>query len=162
MDKILLARQRYGDFTVNYENKKYKWNGIKGNIISKKEVPMDVFDYLQSSTSTFQDGELVVIDDKKTKKDKEEILEILENIPDADEYEANTHSRDEVVELLKGNVNKMKSELKKITSQTEKRFIMDVAKELVEKEELDSLAKQKFLVVEFLGSNLSPEDYFEL
>lgn len=162
MDKILLARQRYGNFTVNYDNKKYKWNGIKGNVVSKKEVPMDVFDFLQSATSTFQEGELVVIDDKKTKKDKEEIQEILENIPDAELYEVNTHSKDEIIELLNGNINKMKSELKKITSPTEKRFVMDVARELVEKEELDSATKRKFLVVDFIQSNLTVEDYFDL
>ena len=159
MDKVMLARQRMGSYTVNYENKKYKWQGVKGEIVFKREVPEDVFDYLQSATTTFQDGELVIL--AKDKSQKEEVEEMIENIPDADLYKANTHSKEEIVTLLKGNMKKMESELKKITSVTEKRFVIDIAKELVANNELDSASKRE-LIIKWHGTKLSVADFFEI
>lgn len=162
MDKVLLARQRKGDYVVNYDNKKYVWQGIKGNLVTKKEVPMEVFDFLQSGTACFQNGELVLMAKDNKEESKEALNELKENIPYVDEYEANTHSKEEIIALITGNVNKMKAELNKITSKSEKRFVMEIAKELYVGGELDSSAKQKFLVETFIGSKLSVEDYFEI
>lgn len=159
MDTVTLARQRACTYTVNYEGKKYKWQGVKGNIVFKRDIPIDVFDYLQSATSTFQDGELVIV--AKKEEDIEGVNELIDNIPDSEQYKANTHTKEEVIELLKGNMMKMKKELKLITSVTEKRFVIDIAKELVANNELDSSTKREFLV-EWHGTKLSVADFFEI
>lgn len=52
MEKVTLARHRWADYVVNYENKRYVWAGARGNIVSKKDVPMEVYEWLASSFST--------------------------------------------------------------------------------------------------------------
>lgn len=151
VEKVVLERHKASEYVVNYENKAYVWAGSKGKIISKKEVPYSVYEYLTMFTHCFKDGELIV--QAKTEKEKEELLE---DFYEKDEYEANALKKDEVIKLLQGNLNKMKSELNKITSQTTKQFVIDVAKEI----KIENSNKQKFLK-EWIGSELSIEDIFE-
>ena len=51
MKKVTLLRHRGTEYVVNYENKKYVWPPSRGNIISKKDVPMDVYEWLTSYTT---------------------------------------------------------------------------------------------------------------
>lgn len=154
-EKIVLGRYKNSDFVVNYDRKKIVWQGAKGKVISKKEISLELFDYLQASTTTFKDGELVIIPKNNSKEEKERIEEVIEFLPDVDDYKSNVHTKEEVEKLLNGNINVMKKELKKVTSVSEKRFIMGVAKEL----NIDSSAKRKFLI-EWSGSSVSTDDYF--
>lgn len=149
-EKITLIRYSNIPFTVNYDNKKYVWAGSKGNIVSKKAIPIEVYDFLTSFTTTFEDGELVVDENSELAK------ELVENIVDKEAYENNAISKEDLIKILNGNINKMKSELEKITCDTTKRFVLATAKEI----KVSNANKQKF-IKEWLGSTLSIEDLFE-
>lgn len=141
---IKLARLRDIDYYVNYTDshstRSYMWAGSKGNNKVIREVPYEVYEYLLLQTSCFKDGELVIADTETAK------VELEENMPELEEYKNNSHSKDEIVKLLKGNVNVMKKELDKVTSITEKRFIKSIADELAESGE--GLASTKIAFIE--------------
>ena len=141
MEKVVLARYKNTDYTVNYENKRYVWYGSKGNIISKKEVPIDIYEWLTMHTYTFQNGELVL------DSSNENLEELKENIYEIDEYKVNSISKEDIAKLLNGNFKKMESELNKIEADSTKRFVLDVAREIG----LESAAKQRF-IKEWLGT----------
>lgn len=145
-----LARLINTPYSVRYEGKTYEWGGAKGGIITTKEVPEEVLNYLLGSTSVFQKGRLKIVED-----DSQETKEAIENIPDKEGYEANTLSEKEIQDILKGNINKMKSELNKITSQSTKNFVLQIAKDI----KIDSASKQTF-IKEWLGLNSTVEEIF--
>lgn len=135
---IKLSRERKYPYVVNYSSdngykKEWVWAGSKDGKSDVKEIPEEIVQYLMMNTSTFDDGELKVI------SDSEEAKEIISNL--SEDYENNVHSRDEIVKLLEGNFNKMKSVVGKITDKQELIFICDVAKEI----ELDSNSKLAYL-----------------
>ncbi|QDX94746.1 hypothetical protein EEL30_22145 [Brevibacillus laterosporus] len=141
MEKMInVARYRNTPYVVNYQfnngnEKTYQWTGSTKAKVDIKSVPQQLVDYLLMSSQTFRDGELVIVNDS------DEAKEALENITDKENYESNTRTRQEIVTLLKMNPTKLKTELKKVTSDSEKRFILDVAKE----EKIDSAATRKVL-----------------
>lgn len=149
MKKVTLLRHRGTEYVVNYENKKYVWPPSRGNIVSKKDVPMDVYEWLTSYTTAFRFGELVL------DKTNENIDELKEHIYEIEEYEANSISKDEIKKILEGNFKKMESELNKIKLDSTKRFVLDVAKEI----KIESAAKQRF-IKEWLGTELTIEELF--
>ncbi|MGE7840755.1 hypothetical protein ACQKNX_08180 [Lysinibacillus sp. NPDC093712] len=125
---IKLERVRQGDFLVNYDNgltkKSITFMGAKNGRTIPQAIPQEIYDWLMYSTTTFRDGELRIVDEQPN------VEEIKAYIPDKEEYENNSHTREDVTKLLKGNINKMKSELKKVTSRSEKMFIKQIADEL--------------------------------
>ncbi len=149
MEKIVLARYKNTDYTVNYENKRYVWYGSKGSIISKREVPMDVYEWLTMNTFALQNGELVL------DSSNENLEELKENIYEIEEYEVNSISKEDITKLLNGNFKKMESELNKIEADSTKRFVLEVAREIG----LESSAKQRF-IKEWLGTELTIEELF--
>ena len=149
MEKVTLLRHRGTEYVVNYENKKYVWPPSRGNVVSKKDVPMDVYEWLTSYTTAFRFGELVL------DKTNENIDELKERIYEIEEYEANSISKDEIKKILEGNFKKMESELNKIKLDSTKRFVLDVAKEI----KIESAAKQRF-IKEWLGTELTIEELF--
>lgn len=151
MEKVILARYKNTDFTVNYENKRYVWAGSKGNIISKKAVPLDVYEWLAMQTTTMSSGELVL------DSSNENLEELKENIYEIEEYEVNSISKEDIAKLLNGNFKKMESELNKIEADSTKRFVLDVAREIG----LESSAKQRF-IKEWLGTELTIEELFPM
>ncbi len=150
MEKVVLERHKVGNYIINFENKSYIIPGSKGQIVGKKEVPYSVYEYLTMFTDCFKDGELVI--QAKTNEEKE----LLNDFYGKEEYEANALTKEEVTSLLKGNLKKMEAELSKVTSDTTKRFVLDVAKEI----KIENATKQKFLK-EWLGLELSIEDIFK-
>ena len=151
MEKVVLARYKNIDYTVNYENKRYVWYGSKGSIISKREVPMDVYEWLTMNTFALQNGELVL------DSSNENLEELKENIYEIEEYEVNSISKDDIAKLLNGNFKKMESELNKIEADSTKRFVLEVAREIG----LESSAKQRF-IKEWLGTELTIEELFPM
>lgn len=151
MEKVTLVRYKNTDYTVNYENKRYFWAGSRGNIVSKKDVPLDVYEWLAMNTYTLRNGELVL------DKSNEKIEELKENIYEIEEYEVNSISKEEIKKILEGNFKKMESELKKIEVETTKRFVLEVAREI----KLESSAKQRF-IKEWLGTELTIEELFPM
>lgn len=149
MKKVTLLRHRGTEYVVNYENKKYVWPPSRGNIVSKKDVPMDVYEWLTSYTTAFRFGELVL------DKTNENIDELKEHIYEIEDYEVNSISKDEIKKILEGNFKKMESELNKIKLDSTKRFVLDVAKEI----KIESAAKQRF-IKEWLGTELTIEELF--
>lgn len=151
MEKVILARYKNTDFTVNYENKRYVWAGSKGSIISKKEVPLDVYEWLAMQTTTMSSGELVL------DSSNENLEELKESIYEIEEYEVNSISKEDIAKLLNGNFKKMESELNKIETDSTKRFVLEVAREIG----LESSAKQRF-IKEWLGTELTIEELFPM
>lgn len=137
---IKVARYRNTPYVVNFSNsngslKTYQWSGSKGTKTEIKPIPEEVVDYLIMNSACFRKGELVIVEDSEVAK------ELVENIDDKEEYQNNTHTKEELQKILEGNFAKMKSEINKITNDDEKRFVIDVAKEI----KLDSSAKRKAL-----------------
>lgn len=140
MEKMInIARYRNTPYTVNFITngglKTYQWSGSKNGKTDIKPIPTEVVDWLLMNSVCFRDGELVIVDDTPEAK------EVVSNIDDIESYENNTHTREEIVKLLNGNVNKLKAELKKITVDSEKRFVIQVAKE----EKIESVSVLKAL-----------------
>ncbi len=137
---IKVARHRSFPYVVNYPSgngnfKTYQWAGSKGSKVDTKHIPEEVIDYLLMNSSCFRQGDLVIIEDSQEAK------EVVENIDDVDEYKNNSQSKEDITKILKGNYKKMESELKKVTNNDQKKFIVDIAKEIG----LDSNAKLKFI-----------------
>lgn len=148
-EKVKLARYRNTSYFVRYDadgsNRQYTWNGSKNGKAEIKEVPREVVDWLQMSTICFDRGELVIVEDNETSK------EVKDGIVELDTYQNNTHSQDEIEKLLTGNINKMKAELKKITVDSEKQFVIEVATSLK-----DELTKGKLdFISEWMGVDSS-------
>lgn len=139
-DKIKVYRYRISPFVVNYPTptgvQSYRFTGSKKGKDDFKYLPLEVIQWLQMSTTAFNDGELV-LDEEEVK----EVEEVYIDEVDLEEYKKNAHTRQEIESILAGNFMKMKSTLNEITSDSEKRFVVDVAKEI----KLDSTAKRKFL-----------------
>ncbi len=135
---VRVSRYRNGDYVVNYDVGgrlvTYKWAGCQGDRIDTKEIPVYVVDWLIMNTNAINNGSLVIEKDEDSK-------EIRENINYEEVTKNFTHTRQEIETLLKGNYNRMKSQLNQITNKSEKEFIINVAQDL----KLDSVAKREFL-----------------
>lgn len=141
VEMIKLERMRKTAYTVNYPTldgniKTYSWSGIKGKQRSITPVPREVYDWLTLESYCFKEGELVVAKDEPKKEEVEEF------IADIEDYKVNSHTEDEIKKILSGNVNKMKAELKKITSESERHFVFEVMESI--KDELTN-AKTDFV-----------------
>ncbi|MFS0657363.1 hypothetical protein AB1L07_01895 [Niallia alba] len=141
-DKVKLGRYRNTSYFVRYDgdgsNRQYTWNGSKNGKPDVKEVPREVVEWLTMSTICFDKGELVIMDQNET------TTELKDGIAEIETYENNTHSHEEIKKLLEGNINKMKASLNKITVDSEKQFVLEVAATLK-----DDLTKGK---IDFLAN----------
>ncbi|MCL1696265.1 MULTISPECIES: hypothetical protein [unclassified Lysinibacillus] len=140
-ETVKLARYRNTSYFVKYtgngQERQYTWSGSKNGRPDIITVPRDVVDWLTMNTSCFDKGQLVILEDEVVVK------EIKDTITDVEVYENNTHTKEEIEKLLGGNINKLKAELKKITVDSEKQFVIDVASDMKEdltKGKLDALA----------------------
>ena len=150
---INVSRYRDGEYTVNYMMNgrpvTYKWAGSQGNKIDTKPIPEYVVDWLIMSTTAIKNGSLVIEKDETSK-------EIIKNIGYEEDIKDVVHTREEIEAILKGNINKMKSELKKITNETEKDFVINIAQEI----KIDSVGKREFLA-EWMGIDVNMLFYNE-
>ena len=146
---VILERHKPSDDTVNFEGKKYIWSGSKGNKVGSRTDSQEVFDYLSMFSTCLTDGELVI------SKANTDIQELKDNLYGIEDYEVNALTQEQVVTILKGTMKKMEAELNKITSETTKKFVLEVAKEI----KVDNYNKQKF-IKEWLGYELPIEDLF--
>ena len=141
-EKIKLARYRNTSYFVRYNvdgaKRQWSWAGSRNGKVETHEVPKEVVEWLQMNTICFDKGELVIVEETETAK------EAKEGIIEKEVYESNTHSREDILKIIGGNINKMKAELKKITVDSEKQFVIDVASSLKDeltKGKLDFLAE---------------------
>lgn len=154
-NKIKVFRYRTTPYVVNFPTptgvQSYHFSGSKKGINESRYLPQEVVQWLQLSTACLKNGELVI--------DKESLVENTEVYVDEielNEYEKNAHTREEIELILTGNFMKMKSALNEITSESEKKFVVDVAKEI----NIDSNGKRNFLA-KWIGVDkdlLFPED----
>lgn len=140
-ETVKLARYRNTSYFVKYtgngQDRQYTWSGSKNGRPDVKAIPREVVDWLTMNTSCFDKGQLVILEDEVVVK------EIKDTIAEVEVYENNTHTTEEIEKLLNGNINKLKAELKKITVDSEKHFVIDVASNLKDdltKGKLDALA----------------------
>lgn len=146
-EKVKLARYRNTPYYVRYpsdngRDSQFTWTGAKGNRFDVKPVPREVVDYLTMNSVCFDKGELVIIDDDESSK------EAKETIADKESYEKNTHTKEEVEKLLKGNFKKLEKELKNITVDSEKEFIVNVAQDMKK----DLTAGKLDLIADWVGT----------
>ncbi|MCA1021641.1 hypothetical protein [Halobacillus litoralis] len=139
---VKLSRYRNTGYFVraftSQGEKQYTWSGAKGNKVDTKEVPNEVYDYLTMNSLCFDKGELVIAEDNEDAED------LKQSIDDVEAYDHNTHTKEEIEKILKGNTNKMKKELESVTSESEKQFVISIAQEMAEdmtKGKLDFLAE---------------------
>jgi hypothetical protein len=142
MEKIKLARYRNTSYFVRYDadgsNRQWSWAGSRNGKVDIKEVPKEVVEWLQMNSICFDKGELVILEETEDTK------EIKDGIVEIEAYENNTHSKEEIEKLLSSNINKMKAELNKITVDSEKQFVIEVASEMkddITKGKLDFLSQ---------------------
>ena len=152
-EKVKLLRVREGDFTINFENRKYvargKSKGMK--VTPSVEVPWDCYEFLAFSSTTFRDGELVIA------KDNENYDMLMEHIVnDLEQYEINSITREDIVKILNSNVTSMQKELQRITSANLKQWVLRIAKEIG----IDNTIKQKFLIEWLDIKHRTVEDLF--
>lgn len=145
MANVTLARYRNTDYTVRCEidgnMKQYTWKGSQGNKVDKKKVPQEVVDWLNMNTQCFSKGKLVLEGEGKV------ATSLKEDFAEPEIYEANTNSREEILEALQGHHKTLEKFLSEITVDDEKRFIIDVAVEI--KDELTGATQNR--IAEFAG-----------
>lgn len=126
---IKVARHRSTPYVFNYNTnggtKRYEWSGCMGNKIDSKTLPIEAVDWLLMNSTCFRMGELVIVEDTEHAK------EIVENLgSDINDYKNNIRTKEEIVQLLQGNFMKMQKSLNLITIDAEKKFVIEIAKEL--------------------------------
>jgi hypothetical protein len=134
---ITLIRKQSSPFTVTYPsqlpdgriNATFSWLGTKGKTISKKEVPVEVFRWLNEQTTTIRDGHL-----------------LLENIPETDDAELNEIKEiTEEVEIKLNKAVKTEEQLKEILSTGNhlvfQKALNDLTKGLDEDSQIDEIKR---------------------
>lgn len=146
--QVTLIRKQATPFKVNFPYdgrvKKYVWNGTKGNLLNKKKVPFEVYEWLAQYTTTFNDGSLIIDDNEDV-----EVKEIKENIEDIEKVEQSVLTQKEIEEILTtGNHLVLKKKLSELVEglseelvKNQKRYVITVAREIG----VDSSAKRKVL-----------------
>ena len=119
---VTLIRKQSDPFEVNYpfalpEGKltHFDWVGTKGSIISKRDIPIEVFQWLKDSTTTFANGHLIV--EEKDNEDLEEDAKYL--VEDVEEKQAEIReaikTKDEIQTMLTtGNQQVLKKALNEL------------------------------------------------
>jgi hypothetical protein len=147
-ETVKLARYRSGEYTVNYDGKRYYWVGSKNGIKNIVPVPKEVYDWLLIGTRAIATGELVPVEDEA-----KEQLSYTENV---EEVMKNVHTEEEIEKILTGNYKAMEKQLKEITNKDEKDFVLQVAKKI----NIDSASKRQF-IVEWVGiKDFSTDEVF--
>ncbi|MBY6838835.1 hypothetical protein [Clostridium botulinum] len=126
-NKITLVRKQPTPFEVNYplslpngQLTHFDWTGTKGNIVSKRDVPVEVFQWLKDSTTTFKDGCLIVDDNIEQELDGDSQYLINSVKDEQSEIKKAIKTRVEIEEMLStGNQNVLKKALNDLTKDVE-------------------------------------------
>lgn len=126
-NKITLVRKQPTPFEVNYplslpngQLTHFDWIGTKGNIVSKRNVPVEVFQWLKDSTTTFKDGCLIVDDniEKELDGDSQYLIDSVKD--EQSKIKKAIKTRVEIEEMLStGNQNVLKKALNDLTKDVE-------------------------------------------
>lgn len=119
---VTLVRKQADPFEVNYpfalpdgKLTHYDWTGTKNSILSKRDVPVEVFQWLKDSTTTFTNGHLMV-EEKDNEELEEDVKYLVEDVEEKQsEIKGAIKTRDEVGKILTtGNQLVLKKELDKL------------------------------------------------
>jgi hypothetical protein len=148
--QVILQRKQSTQFVVNYpfgqdsKVKEYIWSGTLGKTVNERPVPYEVFEWLKNSTTTFQDGSLVI----KSTED-EDVLYAKESIENIEDIEKAVMTKEEVIAILeKGNHLSLKKALKEITQDKPESFVSRITRYIcgiASDVGIDSSAKRKVL-----------------
>jgi len=142
---VLLENRKSRPYTIGHESLrggKFQFPPAKNGKPYQKEMSEEIIDFLRRG-SCFEKGNLYIVD----KEYRDEVITEQELL--------NSHTRDEVLAMLEGTLANLKEAVKGISSDNEKSFIFEVAKEI----KLDSKGKRKFLL-KWLGLEETNEDLF--
>lgn len=148
-EQVILQRRQPTDFIINYPygengNKEYKFLGTKGNRITERPIPMDVFEWLTQYTTTISGGELVI---KETEIKDEDIMYTRDSIENIEAIEKSALTIEEVKTILEtGNHNVLKKALKELVDGKPDNIIRAIKKQVVTiagEIGIDSSAKRK-------------------
>ncbi|MBZ9693188.1 hypothetical protein [Clostridium sp. M14] len=126
-NKITLVRKQPTPFEVNYplslpngQLTHFDWTGTKGNIVSKRDVPVEVFQWLKDSTTTFKDGCLIVDDNIEQELDGDSQY-LIDSVKDEQsEIKKAIKTKTEIEQMLTtGNQNVLKKALNDLTKDVE-------------------------------------------
>jgi len=154
--KIKIERVRNTQYVCNFKNPSMTivWPASKNKQTIIRELSQEHVNELLMNSACFDKGELKIIEDS------DEAKEIVKNIANYEAYINNTHSKEDIIKILKATLGKFKSELNKITERNEKAFVVDVAKEI----KLDNATKRNYLAkwanmkVEVIFGEIDAED----
>jgi hypothetical protein len=119
---VTLIRKQADPFEVNYpfalpEGKltHFDWTGTKNGIISKRDVPVEVFQWLKDFTTTFTNGHLIV-EEKDNEELEEDVKYLVEDVEEKQsEIKGAIKTREEIEKMLTtGNQLVLKKELDKL------------------------------------------------
>ena len=140
--KIKVARNRSLPYVANVKNqdgylRTFTWRGAKkGQKPHVLEIEEEFVEELKSGTQAFILGELEILDEEQ----KESFKEML-NDDQIKDLKNNTHTREQVVEMLSSHHKTLEKELKKITNESEIKFVIEVAKQ----ENIDKVSVRRAL-----------------
>lgn len=119
---VTLIRKQADPFEVNYpfalpdgKLTHYDWVGTKNGIVSKRDVPVEVFQWLKDSTTTFTNAHLIV-EEKDNEELEEDVKYLVEDVEEKQlEIKNAIKTRAEVEKMLTtGNQLVLKKELDKL------------------------------------------------
>lgn len=154
-EKVVLQRKQPREYVVNFPRDgsvvSYQWLGTRGDLISEREVPREVYEWLFSQTDCLKNGDLIV---KETEYEDEDIKINRQFIEDIEDIEQTTLTRKEIIEILTtGNQNVLKGKLKKLTDGKSEIAISNIQREvrmIASEVGIDSSAKRK-VICQWLG-----------
>jgi len=104
---VTLVRKQSDTFEVNYpfalpdgKLTHFDWTGTKGSIISRRDVPVEVFQWLKDSTTTFTSGQLMV-EEQGNEDLEEDVKYLVEDVEEKQlEIKDAIKTRDEIQAML--------------------------------------------------------------
>lgn len=162
--EITLIRKQSESFSVNYPYQlpnggitRFDWSGTKGNILCERNVPIEVYQWLKESTTTFLEGELIVKEIGENEEVSEEVEYLVNDMTvEQEDIKKSILTREEIKEMLtKGNHLTLKKSLNGLLDNLTEEQIRNV-KGYVYRTAIDigvdSNAKRKVLC-DWYGSN---------
>ena len=166
-NKITLIRKQAEPFSVNYPfqlteggQPHFDWQGSKGSVLSKREVPIEVFEWLRDYTNTFKSG-MLIVDENEDKT--EEVLETIETTKiEQENINKAILTRSEIEQMLtSGNQNVLKKKLNELVEDLDEYQAQEI-KGYIYREAIDigvdSMAKRKD-ICDWYGTNVEDCGY---
>lgn len=130
MKFVSIERWKRSKYIVNAptENgfiKPFIWNVPMGKKPFVLKVPIEVYEWIVSNSTSFEDGELRIAD---VQEDKEDLVSMMN---DPEKYEKNAKTNDEILAMItKSKLPQLKKELHSITEKSTRKQVQKVFEEV--------------------------------